>query len=100
MGNGLQPVYDGLDELSEPGGFFPCECGEEPGIGEGVPGKIAMDLFTHVNPDDIGPRCCESASVMCFGTGTKVMARLRREPLIGIERLLLDLMEEFMAGPL
>ena len=35
---------------------------------------------------------------MGFGTVKEAAGRLRREPLIEFERLLLDLMKEFMAG--
>lgn len=54
---------------------------EEPGIGEGIPGKIGKDLFTHVNPCDIGANFFEAASVMGFGDSDLAIG-LSGEPLI------------------
>ena len=76
------PAYDGLDELSEPGGVFPCECGEEPGFGQGIPGKIGKDRSRHPNSLDLGSGCSDPAPIMGFGTGMEVTGRLRREPFI------------------
>ena len=64
--NLLEPIYDGLEELSELGGILRCAIFEEPGIGSGVPGKIGKDLSKHPNSFDLGFDCCEPASVVGF----------------------------------
>jgi hypothetical protein len=69
-----------LEELPELRGVLLREMIEEPGIGEGIPGKIGKDLFTHVNPCDIGANGFESASIMGFGAGTEAVIGLRRDP--------------------
>ena len=88
MGNRLEPVYDGFSKLPELGGVFPRECFDEPGIGEGVPGKIGKSLSTHVNPDDVRSDRRESASVVGFGAVSDVAIGMSGEPLIEIRRFL------------
>ena len=68
----LQPVWDGFGKLRDPRGALLCEIFEEPGIGQGVPGKIGRYLNRHPNSVDLGSDCCESASIMGFGTVTEV----------------------------
>ena len=67
MRDGFQPVDDRFGKLGELRGVPRCERFEEPGIGQGVPGKIGKDLFTHVEGGQVGTDCGESASVVGFG---------------------------------
>lgn len=55
---GLEPVYEGLEQLSELGGVLRCAIFEEPGIGPGVPGKIGKDLSRHPNSFGLGVTGC------------------------------------------
>ena len=80
MSNKLEPVYDGLEELSELGGILLREIFEEPGAGQGVPGKVGKNLIMHPSSFDLGSDCCEPASTECFGTVKEVAGRLCREP--------------------
>ena len=58
---------------------------EEPGIGEGIPGKIGKDLSRHPNSFGFGAGCSDPAPIMGFGTGTEVTGRLRRDLAIEVE---------------
>ena len=82
MRDRLEPVYDGVGKLRELREVPRCERFEEPGIGQGVPGKIGKDRSRHPNSLDLGSGCSEPAPIMGFGTGTEVTGRLRREPFI------------------
>ena len=69
MSDQLEPVDDGVEELSELGGILLCAIFEEPGIGPG-PGKIGKDLRRHPSSFDLGSDCCEPACVVGFGVFT------------------------------
>jgi len=52
-----------VDEESECGGVDRFERLEELGIGQGVPGKVGKNLFTHFNPVEIDACRCDSAPI-------------------------------------
>ena len=71
MSDQLEPVDDGVEELSELGGILLCAIFEEPGIGPG-PGKIGKNLRRYPNSFDLGFDSCNPASVVGFGVFARV----------------------------